>query len=118
MIAKRLEGIKNGQEVYIVPSDTRCKAYWTEVLSVGPEKIIVEGTPDLREFDTYGRSIKWEGWNMYLSKEHLDKELELRDLKYKLKISFDTFVNRCEDLEKIRGLVKHYSEYYGDELPF
>lgn len=48
---KRLEGIQKGQEVYLVPSDSRCTPQYAEVYSVGPKYIKLTGVNiSLREF--------------------------------------------------------------------
>lgn len=109
---KRLEGIQRGQQVYIIPSDPRHSPYWTKVISVGPKKIKVEGTPDLRGFDpNTGRSIRWGGWEMYLSEFQLKKEEELINLRYDLIQTFEIFVSGCKDIEKLKRLTKRYSKY-------
>lgn len=124
---KRLEGIQKGQKVYVVPSDSRCKPQWAEVYSVGPKKITLKDmTPDLREFDTRdGRSIGWQGWELFLSKkqyeEYQKKQYEeykeLLQLRSRVSWAFDQMVRKCEDINKLRRLYKRYKEYY-DGLPF
>lgn len=116
---KRLEGIQKGQKVYVVPSDSRCKPQWAEVYSVGPKKITLKDmTPDLKEFDTRdGRSIRWQGWELFLSKEQYEEYQELLQLRGRVSCAFDQMVRRCEDINKLRRLYKRYKEYY-DELPF
>lgn len=109
---ERLEGIQKGQQVYIVPSDSRYRPYWTKVISVGSKKIKVEGTPDLREFDpNTGSSIRWGGWEMYLSEFQLKREEELINFRYDLIQTFEIFVSGCKDIEKLKRLTKRYSKY-------
>lgn len=116
---KRLEGIKKGQKVYMVPSDSRCKPHFVEVYSVSPKKIILSNTtPDLKEFSSEdGRSIRWQGWELFLSKEQYEEYQELLQLRIRVSCAFDQMVRRCEDINKLRRLYKRYKEYY-DELPF
>lgn len=116
---KRLEGIQKGQKVYIVPSDSRCKPQWAEVYSVGPKKITLKDmTPDLREFDTRdGRSIRWQGWELFLSKESYEEHKELLSLRSQVVTLFEQMVLKCEDLDKLRRLKKRYAQY-DDPLPF
>lgn len=116
---KRLEGIQKGQKVYIVPSDSRCKPQWAEVYSVGPKKITLKDmTPDLREFDTRdGRSIRWQGWELFLSKESYEEHKELLSLRSQVVTLFEQMILKCEDLDKLRRLKKRYAQY-DDRLPF
>lgn len=115
---KRLEGIQRGQQVYIIPSDPRHSPYWTKVISVGPKKIKVEGTPDLREFDpNTGRSIRWGGWELFLSKESYEEHKELLSLRSQVVTLFEQMILKCEDLDKLRRLKKRYAQY-DDPLPF
>lgn len=116
---KRLEGIQKGQKVYVVPSDSRCKPQWAEVYSVGPKKITLKDmTPDLREFDTRdGRSIRWQGWELFLSKESYEEHKELLSLRSQVVTLFEQMILKCEDLDKLRRLKKRYAEY-DDPLPF
>ena len=116
---KRLEGIQKGQKVYVVPSDSRCKPQFVEVYSVGPKKIILSNTtPDLREFSSEnGRGIRWQGWELFLSKKQYEEYQELLQLRSRVSCAFDQMVRRCEDINKLRRLYKRYKEYY-DELPF
>lgn len=116
---KRLEGIQKGQKVYVVPSDSRCKPQWAEVYSVGPKKITLKDmTPDLREFDTRdGRSIRWQGWELFLSKESYEEHKELLSLRSQVVTLFEQMVLKCEDLDKLRRLKKRYAQY-DDPLPF
>lgn len=116
---KRLEGIQKGQKVYIVPSDSRCKPQWAEVYSVGPKKITLKDmTPDLREFDTRdGRSIRWQGWELFLSKESYEEHKELLSLRSQVVTLFEQMILKCEDLDKLRRLKKRYAQY-DDPLPF
>lgn len=116
---KRLEGIQKGQKVYVVPSDSRCKPQWAEVYSVGPKKITLKDmTPDLKEFDTRdGRSIRWQGWELFLSKESYEEHKELLSLRSQVVTLFEQMVLKCEDLDKLRRLKKRYAEY-DDPLPF
>ena len=116
---KRLEGIQKGQKVYLVPSDSRCTPQYAEVYSVGPKYIKLTGVnPDLREFFSEdGRSAKWGGWELFLSKEQYEEYQELLQLRIRVSCAFDQMVRRCEDINKLRRLYKRYKEYY-DELPF
>lgn len=116
---KRLEGIQKGQKVYVVPSDSRCKPQWAEVYSVGPKKITLKDmTPDLKEFDTRdGRSIRWQGWELFLSKESYEEHKELLSLRSQVVTLFEQMVLKCEDLDKLRRLKKRYAQY-DDPLPF
>lgn len=116
---KRLEGIQKGQKVYLVPSDSRCKPQFVEVYSVGPKKIILSNTtPDLREFSSEnGRGIRWQGWELFLSKESYEEHKELLSLRSQVVTLFEQMVLKCEDLDKLRRLKKRYAEY-DDPLPF
>lgn len=116
---KRLEGIQKGQKVYLVPSDSRCTPQYAEVYSVGPKKITLKDmTPDLKEFDTRdGRSIRWQGWELFLSKESYEEHKELLSLRSQVVTLFEQMVLKCEDLDKLRRLKKRYAEY-DDPLPF
>lgn len=73
---------------------------------------LIGATPDLREFDpNTGRSIRWGGWEMYLSEFQLKKEEELINLRYDLIQTFEIFVRGCKDIEKLKRLTKRYSKY-------
>lgn len=116
---KRLEGIQKGQKVYLVPSDSRCTPQYAEVYSVGPKYIkLTEVNPDLREFFSEdGRSAKWGGWELFLSKESYEEHKELLSLRSQVVTLFEQMVLKCENLDKLRRLKKRYAEY-DDPLPF
>lgn len=116
---KRLEGIQKGQKVYLVPSDSRCTPQYAEVYSVGPKYIRLTGVnPDLREFFSEdGRSAKWGGWELFLSKESYEERKELFSLRSQVVTLFEQMVLKCENLDKLRRLKKRYAQY-DDPLPF
>lgn len=116
---KRLEGIQKGQKVYLVPSDSRCNPQYAEVYSVGSKYIKLTGvSPDLREFFSEdGRSAKWSGWELFLSKEQYEEYQELLLLRSHVITLLRQMVMKCEDLDKLRRLKKRYAEY-DDPLPF
>lgn len=113
---KRLEGIQKGQKVYLVPSDSRCTPQYAEVYSVGPEYLQLTGVNISREFFSEdGRSAKWGGWELFLSKESYEEHKELLSLRSQVVTLFEQMVLKCEDLDKLRRLKKRYAQY---ELPF
>jgi hypothetical protein len=120
---KRLEGIQKGQEVYLVPSDSRCTPQYAEVYSVGPKYIkLIAGVNiisiSLREFFSEdGRSAKWGGWELFLSKESYEEHKELLSLRSQVVTLFEQMILKCEDLDKLRRLKKRYAQY-DDPLPF
>lgn len=124
---KRLEGIQKGQKVYLVPSDSRCTPQYAEVYSVGPKYIKLTGVNislstgvniSLREFFSEdGRSAKWGGWELFLSKESYEEHKELLSLRSQVVTLFEQMVLKCEDLDKLRRLKKRYAQY-DDPLPF
>lgn len=116
---KRLEGIQKGQKVYLVPSDSRCTPQYAEVYLVGPKYIKLTGVNiSLREFFSEdGRSVKWGGWELFLSKESYEEHKELLSLRSQVVTLFEQMVLKCEDLDKLRRLKKRYAQY-DDPLPF
>lgn len=115
---KRLEGIQKGQKVYLVPSDSRCTPQYAEVYSVGPQYIKLTGVNiSLEFFSEDGRSAKWGGWELFLSKESYEEHKELLSLRSQVVTLFEQMVLKCEDLDKLRRLKKRYAQY-DDPLPF
>lgn len=86
-----------GQEVYIVPDDTRRTPFYTVIVKIGKKYITVKGSSDESRFDLIThRAIDYNNWSprltLYESKEvyevkvrrdYLIKEL-LSDIQLKL----------------------------------
>lgn len=86
-----------GQDVYIVPFDSRNKPFHAKIVSIGPKYITVNGlhytenkfyVSDLSHVDTR--------YSLYLSEEHYNEEIKARE---KLKEIYDYCVNSLRKLD-------------------
>lgn len=86
---------------------------------MGPKYIKLTGVNiSLREFFSEdGRSAKWGGWELFLSKESYEEHKELLSLRSQVVTLFEQMILKCEDLDKLRRLKKRYAQY-DDPLPF
>ena len=80
-----------GQEVYIVPDDTRRPPFYTTVVSIGRKYITVKGPSDESRFDLIThRAINYNNWSprltLYESKE-----------AYEIKVAADNLVKQLLD---------------------
>lgn len=105
--------IKVGNQVYIVPEDTRAKPYYAVVKSIGNKYIIVEGHPSYSRFSIYTHKSVPDrtGWDpqliLYESERDYQIMQEIQDERRKLisKIENKLPNTSLEKLEQIYKLI-------------
>lgn len=93
-----MKNLVKGQDVYIVPRDSRLKPFYAKIISIGSKYITVDKlhytenkfyTSDLSHADS-------NRYSLYLSEEHYNEEIKARE---KRKEIYDYCVNNLRKLD-------------------
>lgn len=104
--------MKVGQEVYIVPDDTRRPPFYTPVVKIGRKYITVKGPSNESRFDLIThRAIDYNNWSprltLYESKEVYEAKMADLDMQKRLlkEITGKLLKTSTEKLLKIKNIL-------------
>ena len=108
-----LSGVKVGDTVYIVPSDSRDRPYESVVKTVGRKYITVDNGYYTKFNKENGINPEWSHWRMYSSKQAYEAEREMNNMMRYITRNIDRCYFSREELESIYKQVEKALERRG-----